>query len=51
MRVEFVDTAKRELTGAIIYYNNEIYQIRKDMILIVAVMHLHRHPDSWKHRT
>jgi plasmid stabilization system protein ParE len=96
MRVEFLDTAKRELTEAITYYNNEseglgyrfaaevkrtlsriqqhplawmeiskrtrrcrtngfpygiIYQIREDMILIVAVMHLHRHPDSWKHRT
>ena len=27
-----------------------IYQIRQDRILIVAVMHLHRHPDSWKSR-
>ena len=27
-----------------------IYQIRDDTILIVAVMHLHRHPDSWKSR-
>ncbi len=27
-----------------------IYQIRADVILIVAVMHLHRHPDSWKSR-
>ena len=25
-----------------------IYQIRKTEILIVAVMHLHRHPDAWK---
>jgi plasmid stabilization system protein ParE len=25
-----------------------IYQIRQDKILIVAVMHLHRHPESWK---
>ena len=27
-----------------------IYQIRKDEILIVAVMHLHKHPESWKSR-
>jgi plasmid stabilization system protein ParE len=27
-----------------------IYQIRENVILIVAVMHLHRHPDSWKSR-
>lgn len=27
-----------------------IYQVREDMILIVAVMHLHRRPDSWKSR-
>jgi len=27
-----------------------IYQVRKEVILIVAVMHLHRHPDSWKSR-
>jgi plasmid stabilization system protein ParE len=27
-----------------------VYQVREDMILIVAVMHLHRHPDSWKSR-
>ena len=28
-----------------------IYQIRADALMIVAVMHLHRHPDSWKNRT
>lgn len=27
-----------------------IYQIREDMILVVAVMHLHREPDYWKSR-
>jgi len=27
-----------------------IYQVREDAILVVAVMHLHRHPDSWKSR-
>jgi hypothetical protein len=27
-----------------------IYQIREDMILIVAVMHLHRKPGYWKSR-
>jgi hypothetical protein len=28
-----------------------IYQNRSDMVLVIAVMHLHRHPDSWKGRT
>lgn len=27
-----------------------IYQIRKDTLLIVAVMHLSREPESWKSR-
>jgi plasmid stabilization system protein ParE len=27
-----------------------IYQIRGDVILIVAIMHLRRHPDTWKSR-
>jgi hypothetical protein len=27
-----------------------MYQIRSDMILIVAIMHLHRDPESWKDR-
>lgn len=27
-----------------------IYQVREETILIVAVMHLHKHPDSWKSR-
>lgn len=27
-----------------------IYQAREDVILIVAVMHLHRQPNSWKSR-
>jgi plasmid stabilization system protein ParE len=27
-----------------------LYQIREDMILIVAVMHLHRNPSSWRKR-
>ncbi|MDZ7690982.1 MAG: type II toxin-antitoxin system RelE/ParE family toxin [Balneolaceae bacterium] len=27
-----------------------IYQIREDIILIVAVAHLHRRPDYWKDR-
>lgn len=27
-----------------------VYQIRGESILIVAVMHLRRHPDTWKSR-
>jgi plasmid stabilization system protein ParE len=27
-----------------------IYQVTEDVIFVVAVMHLHRHPDSWKSR-
>ena len=27
-----------------------IYQVREGTLLIVAVMHLHREPDSWKNR-
>ncbi|HMD98943.1 MAG TPA: type II toxin-antitoxin system RelE/ParE family toxin [Terriglobia bacterium] len=27
-----------------------IYQIRGDTVLIVAVMHLHRKPGTWKNR-
>ena len=28
-----------------------IYELRQDEILVVAVMHLHRHPESWGGRT
>lgn len=27
-----------------------IYQIREDVILIVAIMHLSKHPKSWRYR-
>jgi hypothetical protein len=27
-----------------------LYQIQPDRIFVVAVMHLHRDPDYWKHR-
>ncbi len=27
-----------------------IYQLSEDAIFVVAVMHLHRHPDSWRSR-
>jgi hypothetical protein len=27
-----------------------LYQVRPDMILVVAIQNLHRHPDSWKSR-
>ena len=26
------------------------YQVRKEEILVVAVAHLHRHPEYWRHR-
>jgi hypothetical protein len=27
-----------------------VYQVRGDLLLIVGVMHLRRHQDSWRHR-
>ena len=27
-----------------------VYRLSEDEILIVAVMHMHRHPDSWRRR-
>lgn len=27
-----------------------LYQIRNELILVIAVQNLHRHPDSWKSR-
>ena len=27
-----------------------VYQVRGDLVLIVAVMHLRRHPDTWRSR-
>ena len=27
-----------------------VYQVRGDTLLIVAIMHLRRHPDTWKSR-
>lgn len=27
-----------------------VYQVRGDLILVVAVMHLRKHPDKWKAR-
>jgi hypothetical protein len=28
-----------------------VYSVEKEIIIIIAVMHLHRNPDYWKHRT
>ena len=27
-----------------------IYRVREDQIIVAAIMHLHRNPDSWKDR-
>jgi plasmid stabilization system protein ParE len=27
-----------------------VYQVRSDLVLVVAIMHLRQHPDSWKQR-
>jgi hypothetical protein len=27
-----------------------LYEVRPHEVFVVAVMHLHRHPDYWKHR-
>ena len=37
---------RRALTNRFPY--GIIYQVRDDELLVVAVMHLHRHPDTWK---
>ncbi|MCP5526731.1 MAG: type II toxin-antitoxin system RelE/ParE family toxin [Verrucomicrobiales bacterium] len=28
-----------------------VYSVEEDTVLVAAVFHCHRHPDSWKHRT
>ena len=28
----------------------KVYQVRQEEVLIVAVAHLHRHPEYWRHR-
>ncbi len=32
------------------FHTGLIYQVRTEIILIIAVQHLRRHPDSWKDR-
>ena len=42
MRIRFLEIAQIEL--------DEVIQIRKDEILVVAIANLHRKPDYWKDR-
>ena len=42
------DDVHRCLTSRFPY--GVLYSIESDGIYILAVMHLHRHPDYWKHR-
>jgi len=44
MRVRFLQIAKQELDDAVEYY---IFVRENDLILILAVAHLHRQPDYW----
>jgi toxin ParE1/3/4 len=42
------DDVHRCLTSRFPY--GVLYSIESDCVYILAVMHLHRHPDYWKHR-
>jgi hypothetical protein len=42
------DDIRRCLTNRFPY--GVLYSIESDRVYILAVMHLHRHPDYWKHR-
>jgi toxin ParE1/3/4 len=42
------DDVHRCLTSRFPY--GVLYSIESDSVSILAVMHLHRHPDYWKHR-
>ena len=42
------DDVHRCLTNRFPY--GVLYSIESDCVYILAVMHLHRHPDYWKHR-
>ena len=43
-----VDDVRRCLTARFPF--GVLYSIDKDGIFVLAIMHLHRHPDYWKHR-
>ena len=58
MNVQFLEPAQAELTETVGYCNAQTeglgfefsginYQVRGDTLLIVAVTHLHRDPQSW----
>ena len=42
------DDVRRYLTNRFPYA--VLYSVEPDRIYILAIMHLHRHPDYWKHR-
>jgi len=43
------DDVRRCLTSTFPF--GVMFRIKEDMIVIIAVMHLHRDPDYWKNRT
>lgn len=52
MTFDFHPEAETEFLEAIAYYESRapLYSIESDRVYILAVMHLHRHPDYWKSR-
>lgn len=54
MKVVFLDVAEAELSQTIFYYNGQSeglgFEFAAEVKRVVAVMHLHKHPLSWKSR-